>query len=59
MGYNTFENNSDQNFSDMLIFSVYLKTVHFTSAVINPCMTERTLLSSEGQYFPQGTELCL
>lgn len=59
MGYNTFENNSDQNFSDMLIFSVYLKTVYFTSGVINPCMTERRFLCSKGQYFPQYTELCL
>ena len=57
MGYNTFENNSDQNFSDMLLFSVYLKAVYFTSAVINPCMTQRRFLSSEGQYFPQG--ICL
>lgn len=34
-----FGNNSDQNFSDMLRFSVYLKTVYFTSAVENPCVT--------------------
>lgn len=47
------------NFSYMPRFPVYLKTVYFISAVVNACMTESKFLSSQGQHFPQGTELCL